>query len=97
MNSSDDIFSQMDDEEPYRLEQEAEQTGSASTTNWAMDKFQKCLRKRNIRCDWKNVEKQELGNILNQFYGEQKNTKNSMASLSTSNGAPFRNSDIMMH
>ena len=97
MNSSYEIFSLIEDEELYRLEQEAEQTGSASTTNRAMDKFQNCLPRRNIRCDWRNVEKQELGNILHQSCGEQKNTNNSMASPSTPNGAPFRNCDIMMH
>ena len=47
MNSPDaDIFSQMDDEEFCRLEQEAEQTGTASAIKWTMDKFQRCLRKK---------------------------------------------------
>ena len=92
MNSSEDIFSQMDDEELCHLEQ-AEHARAGSTTKWWMDKLQNCLRKRNIRCDWTNVEK-HLSWILHQFYGEQKNTKNSMASSSTLDGAPFRNCNI---
>ena len=45
-----------------------------------------------------NVEKKELGNILHQFYGEQKNTKNSRAiSPSTLNGAPLTNCNITVN
>ena len=88
MNSSDDeVFSQMDDEELRRLEQEAEQPGTASATKWAMDKFLNWIRKRKIACDLETIEKEELGKILHQFYGEQKNTKTSKAlSPSTLNG-----------
>ena len=50
-SSDDDVFSQMNDKELCRLEQEAKQTGTASPTKWAMDKFQSCLRRRNIQCD----------------------------------------------
>ena len=53
-------------------------------------------KKYSVRLD--NVEKQELGNILHQFHGEQKNTKKYRAlSPSTLNGAPLRNCNIMVN
>ena len=44
------------------------------------------------------VEKQELGNILRQFSGEQKNTKKyRVLSSSAVNGAPLRNCNITVN
>ena len=45
-----------------------------------------------------NVEKQELGNIVHQFYGEQRNTKKSRTlSPDTLNGVPLRNWNITVN
>ena len=77
----------MDEEKLQRLEQEAEQEGTASATKWAMQKFPNWLRKRGTKCGLATVEIGELGRILHQFYDEQKDTKTPGAlSPSTLNG-----------
>ena len=88
----------MDDKKTMCLEQEAEQTGTASTTKWAMDKFQICPRNRNIQCNWLMWKSRNWVISHINSTANRKKTKNSRTSRpSTLKGAPLMDCNITVN
>ena len=91
----DDIFSQMNDERDLPLRTTSRANSDILCHKMDNGQISKLSVEKKYSARLANVEKQELGNILHQYYGEQENKKNSSAlSPSTLSGAPLRSCNI---